>query len=70
MTDKTIEKIAKNFRKVRLEQGLTQAQLAKKAGINTNYYARLERAEIKPSIENLEKIIKALGLKSSDIFPF
>jgi len=70
MSDKTTKQIAVQLRKARLQNGLTQVELAKKAGINSNYYAKLERAEIKPSIETLEKIIKALGLKSSDIFPF
>ena len=45
-------------------------QLSVHAGINTNYYAKIERSELKPSIETLEKIIKALGINSSEIFPF
>jgi len=70
MTDKTRKQIAQNLKQSRLNKNLTQAELAVKAGINTNYYAKIERGELKPSIETLEKIIKALNLKSSDIFPF
>lgn len=70
MTDKTSKKIAHNLKQVRLKKGLTQAALAKKAGMNSNYYAKIERSEIKPSVSTLEKIIKALGTTSSDIFPF
>ncbi len=70
MTDKTSKKIAQKLNQVRLKKGFSQAGLAEKAGINSNYYAKLERSELKPSVETLEKIIKALGVKSSDIFPF
>jgi transcriptional regulator with XRE-family HTH domain len=70
MTDKTTEQIASKLRQFRLEKGLTQVELAEKAGINSNYYAKVERGDLKPSVETLEKIIKALGVKSSDVFPF
>lgn len=70
MTDKTTKYIAKKIKQTRLQKELTQLTLAEKAGINVNYFARVERGEIKPSSDNLEKIIKALGVKSSDIFPF
>ena len=70
MTDKSSRRIAGNLRRYRKKRGLTQAQLAKKADINSNYYAKIERGELKPSVETLEKIIKALKVKSSEIFPF
>lgn len=70
MTDKTTHQIAAKLKAKRLEKGLTQVELAQKASINTNYYAKVERGELKPSVETLEKIIKALGAKSSEIFPF
>lgn len=70
MTDKTLKKIAKQLKEVRLQKGLTQAELAKKANINSNYYAKIERAEVTPAISTFEKIVKALGIKSSEIFPF
>ena len=70
MTDKTTEQIASKLRQFRLEKGLTQVELAEKAGINSNYYAKVERGDLKPLIATIEKIIKALGVKSSDVFPF
>jgi transcriptional regulator with XRE-family HTH domain len=70
MTDKTSKHIAAQLKAARLRKDYSQAQLAKKADMNSNYYAKIERAEIKPSVTTLEKIIKALGAKSSDIFPF
>lgn len=34
------EQIAKNLKRVRLERYLTQRDIAEKAGISVNYYAR------------------------------
>ncbi len=60
----------KNIKKARAEAGLTQQQVADKASTHVNYYARIERGEENPSYETLEKIIKALGIKARDVFPF
>ena len=70
MTDKTTQQIATRLKQVRLEKGLTQVTLSEKAGINTNYYAKIERGEASPTVPLLKKIIKVLGVKSSDILPF
>ena len=70
MDSKATEKTAVNLKRIRLEKGLSQAELADKAGINSSYYSKIERSDLKPSIDVLEKIAKALEVKSSDIFPF
>lgn len=70
MDSKFSEETGKRIKKIREKLGLTQAQVAKKAGININYFAVIERGEVNPSLEKLEKIAKALGVKSSDILPF
>ncbi len=63
-------KFGKNIRIVRSKMGLTQKQVADKAKMHVNYYARIERGEENPSYEALEKIIKALEVKSSEVLPF
>jgi len=70
MSDKTLRKIADNVRKARNEAGLTQLELAKKSGLSTNYISRIERADVSPTVETLEKLAKALKIKSSSILPF
>ena len=55
--------LAKKIREAREKKNLTQAEVAKKAGLNTNYYAVIERGEVKPSVDKLERILKALGIK-------
>lgn len=52
---------------MRLKRQLTQEEVAEKAGINTNYYACIERGEVNPSFEKIQSIVKALGLKSFDV---
>ena len=65
-----IGKIGKNLKKARLKKELTQVEVAQKVGIHPNYYAKIERGEIHPALDTLEKIFKVLGVKSSDILPF
>jgi len=66
----TQEKFGQNIRKVRTKADLTQEQLAERAGLHKNYYARVERGEENPSYETIEKIVKALKVKSSAVLPF
>lgn len=47
----------------REKKGLTQAEVAKKAGIEANSYARIERDTQKPKVSTLEGLSKALGIK-------
>lgn len=63
-------KIGKNLKRLRKDKKITQVQLAYKAGISSNYYARIERDEENPSLEILKEISKALKVKSSEILDF
>lgn len=64
------QEIGRKIKKARQKTEMTQADVAGKAGIHVNYYARIERGEENPSIEIVEKIAKALKVKSSEILPF
>ncbi len=63
-------KIGKKLKEARKKLGLKQSEVAEKAGVNSNYYARLERDEVTASLDTFKKILKALKLKSSNILPF
>lgn len=63
-------KIGKKLKDARKKLGLKQSDVAQKAGISVNYYARIERNEENPTLETLERVLKALKLKSSDVLPF
>lgn len=64
------EEIRKKFKKARKELGLTQKEVAKKAGIHFNHYNRIENGKASPSVEVTEKIAKALKIKSSEVFSY
>lgn len=61
---------AKNkIKEIREQKGLTQEEVAKKAEILANYFAKIERGTINTSVEKANKIAKALEVEVSDIFP-
>ncbi len=57
------DEIGKIFKEAREKAGLTQAEVAKKAGIHVNYYARIERGEPNARANILNNIAKALNVK-------
>lgn len=70
MSNKLQKTIGKNLKKAREKKHLTQAEVAEKSGVSVNHYAKLERGETTPGIDTLASVIKAIGVKSSDILPF
>jgi transcriptional regulator with XRE-family HTH domain len=66
----TAVKIGEKIKQARQQKGATQAEVAEKAGLNTNYYARIERGDATATIEAVQKIAKALDVASADILPF
>ncbi len=61
------EDVGKRIKSIREKAGLTQADVAKKVGMNINYFAVIERGEVTTTPENLAKISKALGVDISEI---
>ncbi len=60
------ENVGKLFKEARKKQELTQLQVAKKAQVSVNYYARIERAGPKgpePRGNILDRVARALGVK-------
>ncbi len=53
--------VGRNVRKVRLEAGLTQEQLAARSGFGQQYISDLERGLRNPTIVSLYEIAQALG---------
>lgn len=47
---------------LRKEQGLTQAQLAAKAGLSTGFIGQLEQGRVQPSLRTLEQLAAALEI--------
>ena len=47
--------------------GFTQESLAEKSSLSTVFISRLERGVESPSVDNLVKIAKALGVRVADL---
>jgi len=57
-----------NVRKYRLEQGISQEELAGKAEVHRTYIGSVERGERNVTINIMEKISKALEKPITDFF--
>lgn len=64
------KKFGERLRKLRMEQKLTQEQLAEKSGMHFTYIGQIERGIRNPSLINLFKLAKALKVPASELFPF
>lgn len=58
------KEVAMILRQIREQRGMTQAQLAEKAGTTQEYVAMIESGARKnPSLDLLKRLAKALGVK-------
>ena len=64
----SVDKMILTIRTKRKEMNLTQADLAKKTGINRVTIGRIENKEYTPSIEQLQRIGEALDFEPTDLF--
>ena len=55
-------KFGQKVRGERTKLGLSQEALASRAGVHRTYVGMIERAEKNITLENIEKIAKALGI--------
>jgi len=62
------EILAGNLKKNRRKIGLSQAKLAEKAGISTQYIAMIELSRQFPTPEVLERIAAAFGIEAYELF--
>ncbi len=68
MKREVLIKFGKKVREERDRLGLSQEELASRAGVHRTYIGMIERAEKNITLQNIEKIAKALDLKISDFF--
>jgi transcriptional regulator with XRE-family HTH domain len=55
------------IRALRLERGWSQEDLAERAGLHRTYISAIERAERNVSIDNIEKLGRAVGISPIDM---
>jgi transcriptional regulator with XRE-family HTH domain len=60
--------LARNVRRLRLDQELTQEALANAANLRQGFISDLESAKLDVRIDSLERLAKALAVRVSDLF--
>jgi transcriptional regulator with XRE-family HTH domain len=67
MKKEVLIKFGNKVREERLSLGLSQEELATRAGVHRTYVGMIERAEKNITLINIEKIAKALKLSIDEI---
>ena len=62
------EILGQNLKKHRKRLGITQSELADRAGLSTQYLGMIEIARNFPTADVLERLAAALGIKSNELF--
>ena len=60
-------RIAVNVKRVRKEQGLSQEELADRAGVHRTYVSQIERGVKNATFVSLDKIAQALGTPLAEL---
>ncbi len=61
------ETLAKNVRTIRRARGMTQEDLADRAGLSSRYVGQVERAQTAATINVLEQLAEALGVEPAEL---
>ncbi|MBX3305634.1 MAG: helix-turn-helix transcriptional regulator [Nitrospira sp.] len=59
--------LAKRLKALRAKKGLTQLQVARKAGLTLAYIGRLETGHYDPQLSTLKKLAKALKVSVAEL---
>lgn len=62
MTEESLKRLGARVRAARLAVGMTQAELAKAAGLKQPDVARIEKGEGNPTLSKLERLSAAISI--------
>jgi transcriptional regulator with XRE-family HTH domain len=62
-----VDRFPEVLRKVRIDKGLSQEELADLAGLHRTYISQIERGLKSPSLRSLEQIANGLGITLSEL---
>lgn len=68
MSKKDLQKFGKRLKSLRLDQNLTQQELAEILSMSPNFIGMIERGERNTTVENVFKIARALKIKPASLF--
>lgn len=58
----TVGQLGMEMRRLRLAAGLTQAELADRAGVSRRWLGQLERGHLRAEADKVMRVVRALGL--------
>jgi transcriptional regulator with XRE-family HTH domain len=64
------KQLGKRIRDWRTRRGLTQEELAHRAGLDYSYINQIENGRRNPSVQTIDRIARALGVTANDLLPF
>ncbi len=70
MNTKILKNLGKKLKEVRLQNNLTQEELAEKIGIHPTYVGKLEAGKNNPSVMMIYKFSIALKIDIMNLFDF
>lgn len=70
MADDIKLKLGRKIRETRVKEGYSQEELASRCGLHRTYISDIERGERNVSVENIEKIAKALKTEPNELLRF
>lgn len=68
MKKEILTRFGGKVRQRRIELGISQEELAARAGVHRTYIGMIERAEKNITLENIEKVCKALNISIGKFF--
>lgn len=63
-------KLGRKIRETRVKEGYSQEELASRCGLHRTYISDIERGERNVSVENIEKIARALKTEPNELLRF
>ena len=64
------ERLGSRIKYLRNQKKWTQEELGEKAGLTYKYIGQIERAEVSPGLETLEKLAKAFAIPMNKLLDF
>lgn len=63
-------KLGQKIKEIRIKEGYSQEELASLSKLHRTYISDIERGERNVSVENIEKIAKALKIEPNELLKF
>ena len=70
LNQRTPNSFGQSVRAIRVASGLTQEELADRAGLDRSYIGGVERGERNPSLSVIEKIAEGLDVTLAELFSY